>query len=204
MKLFFGKNGKVKQKIKTKTRMFNRGGQRRTMEASCGYRCVGHPTEVNKKFVIHKKYCKECGETEYSAPEFNKEGANMNGWKGVNIKQNVPNQMLTTAFINGVRQDILLDGITNMEDAMDNARLVAGLIEPKPLSQSQKKRQKQKIKKANATDELTELRNIMSGKYETEPRLPDGTEVEKEGKVFVVKHPVLIEKELYYKCYDKK
>ena len=144
--------------------MFNRGGQRRTIEASCGYKCVGHPTEVNKKFVIHKKYCKECGETEYSAPEFNKEGANMNGWKGVNIKQNIPNQMLTTAFINGVRQDILLDGITNMEDAMDNARLVAGLIEPKPLSQSQKKRQKQKIKKANAKiPNVEEKQELLAG-----------------------------------------
>jgi hypothetical protein len=186
--------------------MFSRGGQRRTLEAGCGYRCVGHPTEVNKKYLLHKRYCKECGDTEYQAPEFNRDAANINGWKGVSLKQNVPNQMLTTAFVNGVRQDILLDGITNMEDAMDNARLVVGLTDPKPLSKSQKKRQKQKIKKAteDTIDELTELRNIMSGKYETEPRLPDGTEVEKEGKVFVVKHPVLIEKELYYKCYDKK
>ena len=186
--------------------MFNRGGQRRTIEAGCGFRCVGHPTEVNKKYLLHKKYCKDCGETEYQAPEFNKEGANTNGWNGVRLKNNVPKQMLTTAFVNGVRQDILLDGISNMEDAMDEARLVASLTDPKPLSKSQKKRQKQKIKKAteDTIDELTELRNIMSGKYETEPRLPDGTEVEKEGKVFVVKHPVLIEKELYYKCYDKK
>jgi hypothetical protein len=127
--------------------MFNRGGQRRTIEAGCGWRCVGHPQEVNKKYLIHKRYCNDCGESEYDAPEFNKEGANMNGWKGVNIKQNVPNKMLTTAFINGVRQDIMLDGITNMEDAMDEARLVAGLTNPKPLSKSQKKRQKQKSKK---------------------------------------------------------
>jgi hypothetical protein len=49
------------------------------------------------------------------------------------------------------------------------------------------------------TDELTELRNIMSGKYETEPRLPDGTEVERDGKIYVVSHPVLVEKELYDK-----
>ena len=130
--------------------MFNRGGQRRTLEAGCGYKCVGHPTEVNKKYLLHKRYCKECGESETEPPEFNKEAGNMNGWKGVSLKQNVPNQMLTTAFINGVRQDILLDGITNMEDAMDNARLVVGLTDPKPLSKSQKKRQKQKIKKANA------------------------------------------------------
>jgi hypothetical protein len=187
--------------------MFSRGGQRRTLEAGCGYRSIGHPTEVNKKYLIHKRYCKECrGDTEYQAPEFNKEAANMNGWKGVRLKQNVPNQMLTTAFVNGVRQDILLDGITNMEDAIDEAKLVVGLTDPKPLSKSQKKRQKQKIKKAteDTIDELTELRNIMSGKYETEPRLPDGTEVEKEGKLFVVKHPVLFEPELYYKFMIKK
>jgi hypothetical protein len=144
--------------------MFNRGGQRRTIETSCGYRCVGHPTEVNKKFLIHKRYCKDCGETEYAAPEFNKEGANMNGWKGVNIKQNVPNQMLTTAFVNGVRQDILLDGVTNMEDAMDEARLVASLTNPKPLTKSQKKRQKQKIKKANAEiPNVEEKQELLAG-----------------------------------------
>jgi hypothetical protein len=132
--------------------MFNRGGQRRTLEAGCGWRCVGHPTEVNKKYKLHRKYCKTCGEVEYQAPEFNREGANMNGWNGVRLKPNCPNQMLTTAFVNGVRQDILLDGINNMENAMDEARLVAGLTNPKPLSKSQKKRQKQKAKKSTEED----------------------------------------------------
>jgi hypothetical protein len=29
--------------------------------------------------------------------------------------------------------------------------------------------------------------------------LPDGTEVERDGKTYIVQHPVLIEKEAYYK-----
>ena len=48
-------------------------------------------------------------------------------------------------------------------------------------------------------DELLHLLNIINGKYETEPRLPDGTEVERDGKTYIVQHPVLIEKEAYYK-----
>ncbi len=45
------------------------------------------------------------------------------------------------------------------------------------------------------TRPIGKLMDIINGKYETEPRLPDGTEVERDGKIFVVSHPVLIEKE---------
>ena len=29
--------------------MFNRGGQKRTVELACGFRIVGHPREVDEK-----------------------------------------------------------------------------------------------------------------------------------------------------------
>jgi hypothetical protein len=132
------------------------GGQRRTIEVNCGWRCVGHPTEVNKKYLRHKRYCKDCGDNNSDAlPEFCKEGGKINGWKGINDKGHQPNQMLTTAFLNGVRQDILLKDVKNMAEALDDTRLAAALLaeqilsaeNPKPLSKSQKKRQKKNGKK---------------------------------------------------------
>ena len=189
---------------------YQRGGQRRTIEAGCGWRCAGHPQEVNGKFRIHKKFCETCRENHtQELPSFNKEAGNINGWKGITNRNQQPNQMLTTAFINGEQYDIF-SGANNLNTAMEETYLTANLIaggftQAEPvLSKSQKKRQKQKAKK-NAEDkkpetsELQELMDIINGKYETEPRLPDGTEVERDGKIFVVSHPVLIEKELYYK-----
>lgn len=132
------------------------GGQRRTIEVGCGYRCVGHPQEVNKKYLIHKRYCKDCGDNNTDVlPEFNKLGGKINGWKGVTNRNQQPNQMLTTAFVDGVRQDIFLKDVKTMADAMDNARLTAAILAeqivsgeiPVPLSKSQKRRQKQKEKK---------------------------------------------------------
>lgn len=109
---------------------FQRGGQRRTIEAGCGWRCVGHPTEVNKKYILHKKYCKDCGDNNTDKlPAFNKEGGKMNGWKGITNRNQQPNQMLTTAFVDGVRQDIHLKDVKSMEDAMDDAKLLLSLLE---------------------------------------------------------------------------
>ena len=39
---------------------YRNGGQRRTMGTPCGWICQGHPTEVNKKFERHKRYCNVC------------------------------------------------------------------------------------------------------------------------------------------------
>ena len=136
--------------------MFQRGGQRRTIETGCGWRCVGHPQEVNGKFKLHKKYCNTCNETfTEELPSFNKKASKINGWKGLTDRGQKPNQMLTTAFVDGVRQDIYLKDVKNLEDAMDDAKLTASLLAeqissgeiPVPLSKSQKKRQKQKAKK---------------------------------------------------------
>ena len=140
--------------------MFNRGGQRRTIETGCGWKCVGHPTEVNKKYLRHRRYCKDCIDNNKvdELPEFNKEGGKINGWKGITIRSQKPNQMLTTAFVEGVRRDIFLDGVKSMNAALSDSRLVAALeAEPTPyLSKSQKKRMKQKAKKEAEKAEVEE------------------------------------------------
>jgi hypothetical protein len=99
--------------------MFQRGGQRRTIEAGCGWRCVGHPQEVNGKFKLHKKYCNTCRDAHTEElPSFNKEGGKMNGWKGITNKGQQPNQMLTTAFIEGEQYDIHTKD-NSMKESMD-------------------------------------------------------------------------------------
>lgn len=133
-------------------KQYSKGGQRRTIEAGCGYRCQGHPQEVNKKFEIHKRYCNTCKESHTETlPEFNKTAGLMNGWKGINNRNNQPDQHLTTAFVDGERYDILTKANT-LEKAMDDVRLTANLIaeniieapEPVKLTKSQKKRMKRK------------------------------------------------------------
>lgn len=130
---------------------YNQGGQRRTIQAPCGWRSAGHPKEVNGKFQIHKRYCKCCNESLIEAlPQFNKTAGGMNGWKGNKHQNNQPNKRLSTAFVNGECFNIITEAPT-LEKAMDEvqlqANLLAGNITEPVLSKSQKKRQKQKAKK---------------------------------------------------------
>lgn len=130
--------------------MFSKGGQRRTIEAGCGWRCFGHPNEVDKKYLRHRRYCSSCKENPVELPEFNKVAGLINGWKGNTNRHQKPNQMLTTAFVNKVRQDILLEGIKSRDNALYYEKLeeaLAGGGVVVPLSKSQKKRQKKKAKK---------------------------------------------------------
>jgi hypothetical protein len=129
--------------------MFRKGGQRRTIEAGCGWRCFGHPNEVDKKYLRHRRYCSSCKENADELPKFNREAGLINGWKGNTNRHQKPNQILTMAVVDGVRQDILLDGVSSIDDALYDAKLVAALEEERvvPLSKSQKKRQKKKAKK---------------------------------------------------------
>jgi hypothetical protein len=138
---------------------YQRGGQRRTIEAGCGWRCVGHPQEVNGKFRLHKKYCETCRENHtQELPSFNKEAGNINGWKGITNRNQQPNQMLTTAFIKGEQYDIF-SGANNLQKAMDETYLTANLIaggftQAEPvLTKSQKKRRNKKAKKQAEKDE---------------------------------------------------
>ena len=149
-------------------KQYSKGGQRRTIEAGCGYRCVGHPNEVNKKYLIHKRYCSTCNEGITELPEFNKTAGLINGWKGINNRNNQPEQHLTTAFVDGERFDVLTKANT-LEKAMEDVRLTANLLaeniietpEPVKLSKSQKKRMKKKGRAAvkkdeNEDDDITE------------------------------------------------
>ena len=142
---------------------YQKGGQRRTIETGCGWRCVGHPNEVNGKYKIHKKFCDTCKDSITELPSFNKDAGKINGWKGIKNKHQQPNQMLTTAFVDGERNDIFLTGVTNIEMAMDDAKLTASLIAENlipnhtaPITKSQKKRMKKLNKKINQGNEKFE------------------------------------------------
>lgn len=140
-------------------------------------------------------------------PEWNKEQGLMNGWNGLGYKGQLVNKRMTTAFVNGERKDIILDGISSLDDAMDNTilSLFLGQQEETPvLTKSQKKRLMKKNKKVKEelkedekeTNDITEIFNIIKGKYETEPREPDGTEIERDGVIFIKKGCCLVEKSL--------
>ncbi len=60
------------------------------------------------------------------------------------------------------------------------------------------KKNKPFIIEEDESDDIELLRDIMNGKFETEPRLPDGTEVERDGVIYVVWGSGLMEKGLYY------
>jgi len=144
---------------------FQKGGQRRTIQTNCGWICVGHPTEVNKKFLIHKRYCKDCSNNISVLPEYNREEGLINGWKGLNGNLEQTNKIMTTVFVNGVRKDILVEGVSNIEDSMKDVKLLLSLTEEEikelqetpVLTKSKQKRQKQKAKKEREKKaELTE------------------------------------------------
>lgn len=113
--------------------MFNRGGQQRTIQTPCGFQIKGHPQEVDKKLIRHTKYCNGCkeirGDAELVYPcKFNKEAGLMNGWNGLRANGGAPTQMMTTAYVDGERFDILTDA-HNLIDAMDTAKLTAELLD---------------------------------------------------------------------------
>jgi hypothetical protein len=134
--------------------MMNFGGQRRTIETGCGWRCVGHPQEVNGKFKIHKRLCDICRESHTKElPKFSNEAANINGsWKGIKSINNQPNQILTTALVDGEQFDIVCDA-NNINNAMDETySYLKASLNPSGYTKSQKKRQKQKAKKQAEKD----------------------------------------------------
>jgi hypothetical protein len=79
--------------------MFNRGGQRRTIEAGCGWRCVGHPNEVDSKYKIHKKFCNTCKDNNFDIPKFNRTNGDINGWKGNKLKPNQNKEIATSCIV---------------------------------------------------------------------------------------------------------
>ena len=93
----------------------NMGGQRRTIEVSCGWRSVGHPNEVNKKFELHKKHCKICGSSNYSPSPFDRTAGDINGWKGQFHNHNTKKESITSVSVNGVKTNIHLKGVKRTE-----------------------------------------------------------------------------------------
>ena len=67
------------------SKIFIKGGQRRTIEGCCGFSCKGSLREVEYKTKLHIKNCKICIEnkTTYAGSAFNSSIANHNGWGGI-------------------------------------------------------------------------------------------------------------------------
>ena len=107
--------------------MFNRGGQKRTIELGCGFRIVGHPREVEGKLKIHKKRCSACSEFDTKVPEFSREAGDINGWNGCKGDKKTT-KMMTTAFVNGVKSDYLVDA-SSIAEATKKVKLVSSLID---------------------------------------------------------------------------
>jgi len=128
------------------------GGQRRTIEISCGWRCIGHPNEVNKKLARHERYCPSCSQhSTIKLEPFNKEASKMNGWDGLTAKGQKPTQMSTNAISNGQEYLNIMSNANCLEHAVAKTNQFLEQIETIPtvpqLSKSQKKRQKEKAKK---------------------------------------------------------
>ena len=65
------------------SKTFSRGGQRRTLNAPCGWICKGTPREVSGRLAIHQRRCKQCSEADTVVPEFDTTVGVLNGWNGI-------------------------------------------------------------------------------------------------------------------------
>jgi len=85
-------------------RTYTKGGQRRTIQMSCGHIICGHPTEANKKYERHIRVCETCkGSGVEKMPSFDKVAGCNNGWKGLsNYGNNRPMEMMTTIQSEGL------------------------------------------------------------------------------------------------------
>lgn len=83
---------------------YTKGGQRRTIQMSCGHIICGHPTEANKKYERHLRVCEDCkGTGVKTMPAFDRVAGVNNGWKGLsNYGNNRPTEMMTTLSCEGM------------------------------------------------------------------------------------------------------
>jgi hypothetical protein len=148
--------------------MFNKGGQRRTMETPCGWRCVGHPNEVKGKYNIHKKFCETCKENENTEiPKFSRENGDINGWNGINVKNNHITKVVSTCLTNGRRLDIVNDAKSihdAVEQLKENDNLLATIasLEEKEIGGDKKKKRRNKKKTKKQEDLLFGVGNELS------------------------------------------
>jgi|LakMenE01Jun11ns_1017448.scaffolds.fasta_scaffold9925744_2 hypothetical protein len=104
---FFQRSWKAKSKrnlLKMSNKTYTKGGQRRTIQMSCGHIICGHPTEANKKYERHLRVCEDCkGTGVEKMPSFDKVAGVNNGWKGLsNYGNNRPTEMMTTVSCEGM------------------------------------------------------------------------------------------------------
>ena len=131
--------------------MFNKGGQQRTIQASCGWCRKGHPNEVNKLLILHKKYCKGCAESEYEAPAFNKDAGNINGWNGIRSSGNSL-VVQSTCLVDGKRIEVISEA-PSIEKAVTELQLDENrdkIISMAEMLPDKKKKNKRKKGKKNA------------------------------------------------------
>ena len=148
-KSYYFYNNKQQQQA-TMSKSFNKGGQRRTIETGCGWRCVGHPNEVNKKFIIHKRYCKICEDVTMDT-QFNRTAGDINGWKGQKHLSNHKNQSIINVSINGNNANVVMDNVKPTEafekvadKVLNDDELMALFTAPAPTEPKQIKSKKQK------------------------------------------------------------
>ena len=157
--------------------MYNRGGQRRTIEATCGWRRAGHPQEVNKLYLLHKKFCNRCQETTYEAPAFNKEAANINGWRGILPSGQQPLHIQSTCLIDGKRVEVISEA-HSVEEAtrdlsLDPVRDTIIEIASNMKEPAKKKRHKKKAKKVQEIN-VEDIEEILEQLAETESEIKRG------------------------------
>jgi len=141
--------------------MFNKGGLRRTIEAPCGWRCVGHPREVNGKFNIHKRFCESCKEDNMEVPAFNRTNGDANGWNGITIKGHRGVGQVNRTY----RTDCLVDGrlvnvetfATSVADATTRVRENEDIISAINLVSKNKKKRNNKGKAKTLVEHLREV-----------------------------------------------
>lgn len=107
------------------------GGQRRTIEAPCGWRCVGHPQEVNKKWERHIRLCSNCKETQVKElPEHNSNSGQINGWNGIQQTKNgnvkLINKNISTVFLDGEEIEVTTER-GSVTQAIDSIKFIASL-----------------------------------------------------------------------------
>ena len=81
----------------------------------------------------------------------------MNGWNGLTAKGQIPQKMMTTAFVDGERFDILTDA-KNLTDAMENEKLKTEILRQidagEKVGGRRRKTKKNKKKKNEDKEEL--------------------------------------------------
>lgn len=100
----------------TKTKTFNYGGQRRTVQTGCGYTASGSVRDCNFKINLHKKNCPMCSGA-VTPTEFDSVGASYNGWDGLRGSNKVEGKMSLISK-NGTEYHSLTEG-NSMESSFN-------------------------------------------------------------------------------------